>query len=158
MHSEEHEWNIVRINGNWYHVDSTWNDNEANNGIQSGNRYYSWLNVPDKLVKDSDHQIINISGFSIPTCSSLQDNYACSEGAFCSKGILDPALLLFNESENAYRSGKSSIIVLFEDPSIIVTWDRIQDRFYRTYEGYDWLLYPPDEKNCQCAFVVRASP
>lgn len=27
--SEEHEWNIVRLNGTWYYVDCTWDDNIA---------------------------------------------------------------------------------------------------------------------------------
>lgn len=153
VHSEDHEWNIVRINGNWYHADSTWNDNEAE-GKPGGNRYYSWLNVPDRLAKDPDHLITSISGFTVPECISLQDNYACREGVFCPAGTTDPASLLFSGLENKHRSGLNSVIVLFEDPATVAAWDDVWNRFYNVYKGYDWLLYQPGKENCQCTFAV----
>ena len=154
VHSEEHEWNIVRINGNWYHADSTWNDNEVE-GKPGGNRYYSWLNVPDRLAKDPDHLISSISDFTVPACLSLRDNYACREGVFCPAGTDDPASLLFSGVENKHRSGLNSVIVLFEDPATVAGWNDVWDRFYNVYKGYDWLLYQPEAENCQCAFAVR---
>ncbi len=36
--SEEHEWNIVRLNGAWYYVDCTWNDEDNGYGYQYFNR------------------------------------------------------------------------------------------------------------------------
>lgn len=39
-----HSWNLVKIGGNYYHVDATWNDNEG------PNKYYL---VSDKYMKES---------------------------------------------------------------------------------------------------------
>ena len=36
--SEDHEWNIVRLNGAWYYVDCTWNDDDDGYGYYYFNR------------------------------------------------------------------------------------------------------------------------
>ena len=151
--SKTHEWNIVRINGNWYHADSTWNDGGVENR-PGGNRYNCWLNIPDRLINDPDHEMKDIQGMSVPDCTSLQDNYACRKGIFCPKGASDPAAYIFNNLEAAHRSGKDSVIILVEDPATVAGWDRVFNRFYEVYKGYEWLLYTPDEHHCQCAFAV----
>lgn len=155
--SPTHEWNIVRINGSWYHADSTWDDVEPES-VPGGNRYNCWLNIPDRLKNDPDHEITELPDFSIPVCSSLQDNYACREGIFCPKGTSDPAGWIFSNLEAAYRSGKNSVIILIEDSATVAAWNSVHKRFFEVYKGYDWWLkFAPDEHNCQCAFAVRNS-
>ncbi|MCI8635063.1 MAG: hypothetical protein HFJ05_05630 [Eubacterium sp.] len=40
--SKEHEWNIIRLNGTWYYVDCTWDDNIADrNGWKSAYFYFN---------------------------------------------------------------------------------------------------------------------
>ncbi|MDO4200106.1 MAG: transglutaminase domain-containing protein [Clostridia bacterium] len=78
--NETHMWNLARINGEWYHVDATWN------GKEQVNRY-SYFNISDETVK-KDHKIAisaseNPDGyfknqyynFALPACTSLKDNY-----------------------------------------------------------------------------------
>lgn len=38
--SEEHEWNIVRLNGTWYNVDCTWDDNIADDAGWDSSYFY----------------------------------------------------------------------------------------------------------------------
>lgn len=77
--SESHMWNIVKINGNWYHLDVTW---DGGNNLQRHN----YFNVTDEIIR-KDHTISNISNknelwpsnqrlnFSLPVCNCLKENY-----------------------------------------------------------------------------------
>ena len=77
--SEPHMWNLVKIGGNWYHLDVTWD------GGDQWQRY-NYFNVTDKIIK-SDHIInpaskINVLwgqndryNFQSFKCSSMKDNY-----------------------------------------------------------------------------------
>lgn len=77
--SEPHMWNIVKINGNWYHLDVTWD------GAGDINRY-NYFNVTDDIIK-KDH-IINEElskttkfsedkryNFKLPVCNEIKENY-----------------------------------------------------------------------------------
>lgn len=44
-----HMWNMVKLDGDWYHLDATWNDSE-----DSG--YHSYFNVTDNTIM-ADHEI-----------------------------------------------------------------------------------------------------
>ncbi len=61
-----HEWNYVRIDGKYYHVDLTWND-----GKDRG--FHGYFNVTDDDILE-DHYISSV-GFELPVCDSLDANY-----------------------------------------------------------------------------------
>ena len=149
--STTHEWDLVRINGRWYHVDATWNDLE-NEDNRKGNRYYCWMNVPDRLVTDESHIRVEDDGFPYPACTSLEDNYAVREGLYITRGTKNPAKAMYDRAEKARRAGKDSLVVLVDDPSIVRNWDSVWNSFYYDYNGYDWLIYPP--KDTQTVFMV----
>ena len=76
-----HAWNAVKVNGNWYHVDPTWNDSRLTmNGQAVDNsplrHIYMLLNDGSMLA---DH-----SNFSYPqgrvSCITLEDNYFIHTG------------------------------------------------------------------------------
>lgn len=48
-----HQWNVVKIDGEWYHLDATWNDTTDNN------IYYDYFNVSDPVIS-YDHQIAKL--------------------------------------------------------------------------------------------------
>lgn len=76
---ESHMWNLVKINGDWYHLDVTW---DAGGEWQR----YNYFNVPDKIIK-LDHAISEKPkpnqlwvqnrdyNFNLPVCNSLKENY-----------------------------------------------------------------------------------
>ncbi|MBQ8393614.1 MAG: hypothetical protein IJX51_07595 [Clostridia bacterium] len=70
--SEGHAWNMVKIDGSYYHLDLTWND-------QGANTYYAYFNVTDTIIK-KDHQIDD-TAYALPECSSMNQNYFQNEGA-----------------------------------------------------------------------------
>lgn len=64
-----HAWNLVRLDGQYYHLDITWDDtlqNSGNNGI----RYY-YFNLDDKRIS-RDHQWVRAD---YPACSSGKYEY-----------------------------------------------------------------------------------
>ena len=64
--SEGHAWNIVRIDGKYYHLDLTWNDQEEKT-------YHAYFNLTDTVITE-DHVIEN-SGYPIPVCNSTEAMY-----------------------------------------------------------------------------------
>ena len=55
-----HAWNMIRINGTWYHYDATWNSNGA------------YINLSDDEIRRtrSVSEIFEENGFTLPVCSS----------------------------------------------------------------------------------------
>lgn len=60
-----HQWNVVKIDGQWYHLDATWND------TTDKSIYYDYFNVSDSVIK-YDHEIA--SAFS-----DLSDSQICGD-------------------------------------------------------------------------------
>lgn len=64
----DHMWNVVKINGDWYHLDCTWDDPV---GRESSNvRMYTYFNVTDERI-GSNHSDFSYS----PGCNATAENY-----------------------------------------------------------------------------------
>ena len=75
-------WNCVRLGGEWYHADITWNDAE---NAACGAEHYFYLNLTEEEIK-RDHMIGgsyeersnnkgNYFNIFVPTCSTDDLNY-----------------------------------------------------------------------------------
>ena len=78
--SEGHEWNYVRIDGKYYHVDLTWDD-------QNEKVYHAYLNVSESRITE-DH-VIDPAGFLLPSCVSEENNYFTKLGGAISTYSVD---------------------------------------------------------------------
>lgn len=68
-----HTWNVVKINGNWYHVDITWDDPvTAEDGHYYGLAYHDNFLVSDAGIAATEHY-----GWY-----GLQGNYTCSDRSY----------------------------------------------------------------------------
>lgn len=73
--NESHMWNVVKIDGEWYHLDSTWNDSSNSN-------IYDYFNVTDDIIK-YDHVVsptydkatTDVYNIMLPKCTSMKANY-----------------------------------------------------------------------------------
>ncbi len=61
-----HAWNIVRIDGRYYNVDLTWDDQESDT-------FHAYFNLTDERIKE-DHTF-DTTVFIIPECNSTDANY-----------------------------------------------------------------------------------
>lgn len=70
--TEDHEWNIVKIDGFYYHVDVTWDDPTPD---MKGEVSYLFFNLTDDMIsKDHRWQDKNL-----PICDSIESNYYYKE-------------------------------------------------------------------------------
>lgn len=70
---EGHEWIVARIDGEWYHVDITWND-------QGESIYHAYFNKTEAEILE-DHKIDALR-YALPSCTSdAADYFSVSEKA-----------------------------------------------------------------------------
>lgn len=96
-----HEWNLVKVGEQWYHLDVTWDDLDKEEE-RSFNRY-RFFNVSTSFIEKNKHilspdyndmteeQIANPDGdymeqfnLFLPKCDSMEDNYFYKNAAFVS--------------------------------------------------------------------------
>lgn len=53
---EDHGWNMVRIDGNWYCTDVTWDANRRASGVSKGERDWRFFNITSDDMAATDHQ------------------------------------------------------------------------------------------------------
>ncbi|MCH5262003.1 MAG: hypothetical protein J1F42_03755 [Lachnospiraceae bacterium] len=84
---EGHAWNLVRINGQYYYVDTTWGD--ASYQAVGGSTGYPNEKIPtinyDYLCVSTEqmnltHELANV--VELPECNSMDDNYYVREGFY----------------------------------------------------------------------------
>lgn len=68
---DEHAWNIVKVNGDAYHLDMTWD--VANS--RPGHICYDYYNLPEKEIS-LDHSEFG----GVPVCTSWKENYFYKNG------------------------------------------------------------------------------
>lgn len=74
---ESHAWNIVKIDGEYYLVDVTWDDPLSNMGA-SKPIYYAYFNCTDEQFKP-DHTPDD-DNYPLPACTATTANYFVREG------------------------------------------------------------------------------
>lgn len=116
---QEHAWNIVQIDGDYYHVDVTWGDASyiAGNGQQLTKEQkpqinYEYLCVPDKQLL-STHCIKNI--VPVPACDSMAANYYVQEGVYFTEPDMEKAAALF---EKAYEQQAECVTLKCADTRV----------------------------------------
>ncbi len=70
---EQHMWNVVCVDNQWYHIDLTWDDPLTNSNYAYNNISYNYFNVNDEEI-NKDH-IIDETFFKYPECTSDEANY-----------------------------------------------------------------------------------
>ena len=91
---EGHGWNYVKIDGKYYHVDLTWDD-------QTNHTYHAYFNLTDSEIT-VDHEIER-GDFSLPVCDSDDAMYFNVKGGV----ITDPSVEEIGQAlkDNALSAG-----------------------------------------------------
>ena len=107
--SEGHAWNLIRINGAFYHVDLTWND-------QGENLYHAYFNLSDARIA-RDHAITPTS-YPMPQASSDAAHYFKIKGGEVSSNGCTAQQI----GTRLKDSGLSVHVYVTDDVSAFVTW------------------------------------
>ena len=79
-----HAWNAIKLSGEWYQVDVTWDDPGSATVPVSGLEGYDYFCLNDELM-DFDHHCTDAT--FTPGCTSLEANYYIHEGLWRRYGI-----------------------------------------------------------------------
>lgn len=104
---ESHAWNIVRMDGNYYYVDTTWGNSRYLNEENSEKKYvnYNYFGMTTEEVSMT-HQAEVF--FDLPICTATGDNYYVYEGLYFTEWDPDRIGGVFQKAwEN--KQGKVSV-------------------------------------------------
>ena len=96
---DSHAWNVVKVDGSWYNLDTTWDDPILTE-VDSTNVRYRYFLVPDEWIHNKSHFNINkkttgtqVTYFNPPACTSEDKNYfKVTNQLYTDKASADAAL------------------------------------------------------------------
>ncbi len=114
-----HMWNMVKLNGNWYQVDVTWDkpDDELHEKYPDG-ILYQYFMVTDSVIKNN-HTIVPYPA-EPPKAYGTEENYFVREGADVTS---DSELLTAAENAiiDAVKSRKTSAMIKFSTTDLYLS-------------------------------------
>ena len=138
--SDSHAWNIVEIDGAYYHMDTTWGDPSYYSSTDSEkegapNIDYSYLCVTDAEIR-KNHTIDQ--EFTLPVCTSITDNYFVREGLYLEGYDEGKIKAIFEEAK---EQGKNAVTIKASDGQVyqeiyhnLIENQKIFD-YFGTYEA-----------------------
>ncbi|MCM1187962.1 MAG: hypothetical protein NC541_01545 [bacterium] len=134
---EGHAWNLVRVDGEFYYVDTTWGDASyrmegggAENGAELPQINYDYLNVTTaELLKTHSPG----DGIPLPVCTATEANYYFREGALFSGYDREQMELLF---ERAREQGREDVTVKCTDE---ISYGQVVEALIDRQEIFDFL-------------------
>lgn len=116
---EGHAWNLVRIDGEYYYVDTTWGD--ASYQAVGGSDYpiekiptinYDYLGVTTEQMEQT-HTPDNV--VELPLCTAIEANYYVREGVYFTEWDEDRIEKIFADS---YERGEAYVTLKCEGPAV----------------------------------------
>lgn len=159
---EGHAWNLVKVDGDYYYVDTTWGDvsyqtdgtfsEEEGASLVMPEINYDYLNVTtEELLRTH-----SIGGeVPMPLCTARAANYYVQEGAFFVSYDREQMEALF---QRAAESGQKDITVKCADAAcyeeILKILIEDQEIFQYLSEGENRIAYAQNEKQLSLTFWV----
>ena len=115
--NEAHMWNMVKVNGNWYHVDVTWDKPSGMLAEMYPDMVmYQYFMVTDSVI-ENDHSIWSVS-YAPPKALSTNENYFVKEGLYIdSKDDIDT--VMNNAFDKAVSQQKNIAMVKFDTNNLM---------------------------------------
>ncbi len=116
---EGHAWNLVRIDGEYYYVDTTWGD--ASYQAVGGSTYpiekiptinYDYLGVTTEQLEQT-HTMDNV--VEMPLCTAIEANYYVREGTYFTEWDEDKIEKIFADS---YKRGETYVTLKCEGSDV----------------------------------------
>lgn len=107
--NDHHAWNLVRLDGDYYYMDTTWGNAAFTGEVDIGEDFifYDYLNVTTEEIERTHHAT---EKFELPICTATADNYFVKEGLYFSEWDPDA---VGNIISTAWFSGRVPVSVKF---------------------------------------------
>lgn len=132
--NESHMWNIVKINGRYYHLDATWGDSSymynENSNLKTSTINYDYFLVPTYSILYT-HKINNI--VEIPECNSTTDNYYEREGYLLTGYETEKIIKAFDE---AYINNRKYVSFKCNNQ---ITYELVKEKLVEKQEIFTFL-------------------
>ena len=105
-----HAWNLVRCNGEYYYMDTTWGDASYSSSADSESAKAPRVNY-DYLCTTEEAMGVNhklSDAIKLPECNSMKDNYYVREGIYFDTADINRVRELFDKS---YKEGSNNVTV-----------------------------------------------
>lgn len=101
-----HAWNVVKIDGDYYHLDATWNDPVIEGGASEDIRFYYYFNLTtEEILRDHEIYSTAVDGsvltYPLPTCTANQYNYYIYSKAVIEAAAVQPVAEAIAGAANA---------------------------------------------------------
>lgn len=106
--TEGHAWNVARIDGQYYHVDPTWDDtDDANTPV-----VYPYFNLTTAQINEN-HTISSENSYALPNCVATANNFHVKNGTRLTEYTVDSVarMLKTSGSTHIYCVGGSQSFV-----------------------------------------------
>lgn len=111
---ESHAWNLIRLNGKYYYMDTTWGNSRYRDNSSAVEKYvnYSYMAVSSEEI--SRTHILDTS-FPLPECTSMSHNYFVREGLYFTAWEPENIGQLLAK---AWDAGEEEIALKFSSPAL----------------------------------------
>ena len=154
---EAHAWNLVRVDGDYYYVDTTWGDASYRMEDGSGQEELPEINYDYLCVTTQDllrtHRIESV--VAMPECTATQANYYVREGVYFTSYDAEQMQSIF---DRAWESGRTEITLKCADEECYREICRVlideQEIFSYMPENSSTIAYAQNGKQLSLTFWV----
>ena len=154
---EAHAWNLVRVDGDYYYVDTTWGDASYRMEDGSGQEELPEINYDYLCVTTQEllrtHRIESV--VDMPECTATQANYYVREGVYFTSYDAEQMQSIF---DRAWESGRTEITLKCADEECYREICRVlideQEIFSYMPENSSTIAYAQNGKQLSLTFWV----
>ena len=163
---QNHAWNLVQLDGDWYYTDVTWDDQTDTDG----HIFYAYLNLPYEWM-NLDHTAVSLAEY-LPRSTATANNYHVKNGTVMETPDVDAIIALYRAGKTVRLYITGDIGTFFDQLSAAVP--TIMTAIACPYSGYSWgtshmgreaillllisdpHVYPGDSNTCSnCGYVQK---
>ena len=133
-----HMWNIVRIDGEWYHFDLTWDDPTTTVGGDFIS--YDYFGLSDEEIT-KDHEITPLVYVTYPDASNNQGDYF-TKNNLIAENISDAKELVKGQILDAVKNGERFVRIKISDEQV--------------FESFRFTMFEDEENGPKGIFVLLA--
>ncbi|MEG0615361.1 MAG: transglutaminase domain-containing protein, partial [Oscillospiraceae bacterium] len=161
---EAHAWNMINLNGKWYHMDVTWDDGVELVMPGPGAISYEFFNVTEAEISD---RTLFPESFVRPVATANDDNFFVHSG-YLAKTKDEAVQIIYNQYIAAVNSGSGNIYLkcsspelyketfdyLFAQGGIFAIQSVVKSNATKTFSG-DHLKYVKNDKMNTVQIYIR---